>query len=142
VVSEYQYYEFAAVDRPLDERQLTAVWALSTRAHVTPTSFVNTYEWGGFSGDPRRMVERYYVAFLYLANWGTHELILRFAARLLGLDVVQRYCGREAVSAWGSGGHVVVACGIGGRGADPEALLRGGGAQGDEQDASMACQAA
>lgn len=39
MVSEYQYHEFAAVDRPLDERQLAAVRALSTRAHITPTPF-------------------------------------------------------------------------------------------------------
>jgi hypothetical protein len=35
LVSEYQYYEFATVDRALDERQLAAVRALSTRAHIT-----------------------------------------------------------------------------------------------------------
>ncbi len=51
---------------------------MSTRAHITPTSFVNTYEWGSFKGDPRRLVERYFDAFLYLANWGTRELMLRF----------------------------------------------------------------
>lgn len=109
VVSEYQYYEFAAVDRPLDERQLAEVRALSTRAHITPTSFVNTYEWGSFRGDPRRMVERFYDAFLYLANWGTRELLLRFPARVLDLDLVRRYCGSEAASAWRSGEQVVVA---------------------------------
>src|SRR3954451_14120121 len=67
--SEYKYYEFAAVDRPLGARDLDALRALSTRAHITPTSFVNTYEWGSFKGDPRRLVERYFDAFLYLANW-------------------------------------------------------------------------
>jgi hypothetical protein len=71
-VSEYQYYEFVAIDRPLDERQLDEVRALSTRAHITPTSFVDTYEWGDFRGNPRELMERYYDAFLYLANWGTH----------------------------------------------------------------------
>ncbi len=108
-MSEYQYYEFAAVDRPLDAHELEALRALSTRAHITPTSFVNTYEWGSFRGDPRRMVERYFDAFLYLANWGTHELILRLPARLLDFDVAQRYCAGDAVSAWSSGEHVVVA---------------------------------
>ena len=34
-MSEYQYYEFLAVDRPLDERQQAEVRALSTRARVT-----------------------------------------------------------------------------------------------------------
>jgi hypothetical protein len=43
-VSEYQYYEFVAVDRPLGAREFDAVRGLSTRAHITPTSFVNTYE--------------------------------------------------------------------------------------------------
>jgi hypothetical protein len=47
-VSEYQYYEFVAIDRPLSARQLDEVRALSTRAQITPTSFVNTYEWGNF----------------------------------------------------------------------------------------------
>jgi hypothetical protein len=53
-VSEYRYYEFLAVDRPLDAGQLDELRALSTRAHITPTSFVNTYHWGSFRGDPRR----------------------------------------------------------------------------------------
>jgi len=43
-VSEYQYYEFQAVDLPLDAKALAAVRALSTRARITPTSFVNTYQ--------------------------------------------------------------------------------------------------
>jgi hypothetical protein len=45
-VSEYQYYELLAVDQPLDARQLKEMRALSTRARITPTSFVNTYHWG------------------------------------------------------------------------------------------------
>ena len=62
-MSEYQYYEFVAIDRPLSGRQLGEVHALSTRAQITPTSFVNTDEWGNFRGDPRVLMERYYDAF-------------------------------------------------------------------------------
>ncbi|MCY7340986.1 MAG: hypothetical protein LH603_03780 [Pseudonocardia sp.] len=108
-MSEYQYYEFAAVDRPLVARELDALRGLSTRAHITPTSFVNTYEWGSFKGDPRRLVERYFDAFLYLANWGTRELVLRFPARLIDLDTAQRYCRGDSVSAWSHGDQVIVA---------------------------------
>jgi hypothetical protein len=32
-VSEYQYYEFQAVDRPLTEREMRELRAYSTRAH-------------------------------------------------------------------------------------------------------------
>jgi len=108
-VSEYQYYEFAAVDRPLGTRDIDTLRGLSTRAHITPTSFVNTYQWGSFKGEPRRLVERYFDAFLYLANWGTRELIMRLPARLVDPESAQRYCSGDAVSAWRTGDHVVVA---------------------------------
>ncbi len=42
-MSEYQYYEFLAIDRPLNEAALKHVRSLSTRADITPTSFVNVY---------------------------------------------------------------------------------------------------
>jgi len=108
-LSEYQYYEFAAVDWPLGAPELDALRGPSTRAHITPTSFVNIYERGSFKGDPRHLVERYFDAFLYLANWGTWELIVRLPVRLVDPDSVQRYCSGDAVSAWSSGDHVIVA---------------------------------
>jgi hypothetical protein len=82
-VSEYQYYEFLAVDRPLSEREMQELRAVSSRAVITPTRFTNHYEWGNFKGDPRAWMERYFDAFLYFANWGTHELMLRLPRRLL-----------------------------------------------------------
>jgi len=107
-VSEYQYYEFLAVDRPLDGAAMAAVRSLSTRARVTPTSFVNTYHWGDFRGDPRKLVERYYDAFLYTANWGTRQLMLRLPAGLLDLATAEQYCLGEAAGVRASGGHVVL----------------------------------
>jgi hypothetical protein len=68
-VSEYQYYKFLAIDRPLDDDEQTEVRSLSTRARITATSFVNEYNWGDFKGDPNRLMERYYDAHLYVANW-------------------------------------------------------------------------
>ena len=61
-MSEYQYYEFTAVDRPLTTREQAELRSLSTRADITATSFVNTYEWGDFKGDPRQLMERYFDA--------------------------------------------------------------------------------
>ncbi|MEX5633542.1 hypothetical protein [Parafrankia sp. FMc2] len=54
-MSTYQYYEFLAVDRPLNARQQDEVRALSTRARITATSFTNEYHLGDFGGDPRKM---------------------------------------------------------------------------------------
>lgn len=47
-MSEYQHYEFLTIDQALDRRQQQELRALSTRARITSTSFVNTYDWGDF----------------------------------------------------------------------------------------------
>jgi hypothetical protein len=54
-MSEYQYYEFQATDRPLTKADREMLRSLSTRARITATSFTNHYEWGDFKGDPRRL---------------------------------------------------------------------------------------
>ena len=68
-MSEYQYYEFQAIDRPLTDEELREVRSYSTRAHITPASFVNHYEWGNFKGNADEWMDKYYDAFLYFANW-------------------------------------------------------------------------
>jgi len=107
-VSEYQHYEFLAVDTPLDAKAQAAMRALSTRARITPTGFVNTYEWGDFKGDPRALVERHYDAFLYTANWGTHQFMLRLPAAVLDPVLVRRYCCTPSADSWTTKRHVVI----------------------------------
>lgn len=108
-MSEYQYYEFLAIDRPLDDAEQAEVRSLSTRASITATSFVNEYHWGDFSGDPSRLVERYYDAHLYVANWGTHRVMFRLPCDLLDPAVVKDYCVGDQVSAWYTDEHTVLA---------------------------------
>ena len=107
-VSTYQYYEFLAIDRPLDERQQAEVRTTSTRAHITATSFTNEYHWGDFHGSPRKLMEHYYDAHLYLANWGTHRVMLRLPSSLLSKKTAAQYCVDGQVSAWTSGKHVLL----------------------------------
>lgn len=106
-MSEYQYYEFLAIDRPLDEDEQAAVRALSTRAVISATSFVNEYHWGDFKGDPRRLMERYYDAHLYVTNWGSHRVMFRLPSDLLDPEVVEDYCAGET-RAWVTGEFVVL----------------------------------
>jgi hypothetical protein len=91
-MSEYQYYEFLAVDRPLTAAEQAEVRQLSTRARITATSFTNEYHWGDFKGSPDQMMQRYYDAHLYLANWGTHRIMLRLPRTLLDPKIAGRYC--------------------------------------------------
>jgi len=42
-VSEYQSYEFVALDRPLTVAEMAELRSISTRAQITPTRFFNEY---------------------------------------------------------------------------------------------------
>ena len=76
-MSEYQYYDFRALDRPLTRNEMAALRAISTRATITATSFTNHYEWGDLKANPSKLLEKYFDAFVYVANWGTHEFYIR-----------------------------------------------------------------
>ncbi|MEK7435945.1 MAG: hypothetical protein AAB150_03585 [Pseudomonadota bacterium] len=76
-MSEYQYYEFVAIDEPLTPKQMTELRSRSSRASITPTSFVNDYQWGDLKGDPIDWMRRYFDAHVYVANWCTCCLYLR-----------------------------------------------------------------
>ncbi len=97
-MSEYQYFEFQALDRPLTGREIRELRAYSSRATITPTRFVNHYEWGNFKGDPSAWMEKYFDAFLYFANCGTHALCLRLPRSVLAPKIARRYCGGRAAS--------------------------------------------
>jgi hypothetical protein len=96
-MSEYQYYEFRAIDRPLTDKQIDELGKLSTRAEITPTSFTNTYRYGDFRGDPKALMENYFDAFVYVANWGTRRLMFRVPLNLLDVAAATAYCDGESV---------------------------------------------
>lgn len=107
-MSEYQYYEFLAIDRRLDARAQQELRAVSSRARITPTRFVNTYEWGDLRSDPRALMASHFDAFLYLTNWGTRQLMFKMPSSVLDSEVVQRYCATDTCCAWASGDSVIV----------------------------------
>ncbi|MFE7795719.1 hypothetical protein [Streptomyces sp. NPDC057460] len=106
-MSEFQHYQFA-VDAPLTDGQLAEIRALTTRARLTRHSFVNTYGWGDFKGDPQALVETHYDAYLYFANWGTRQVILRWPATAMPLDEAAPYVAGDSATAWESDGNVLL----------------------------------
>ena len=92
LMSEYQYYEFRAVDRPLTKEQVLELRRYSSRAEITATTFSVEYNWGDFKGDAHRWMDRYFDAFVHLANWGSRWFMLRIPSHLLKGEVVSEYC--------------------------------------------------
>jgi hypothetical protein len=97
-MSEYQYYEFQALDRTLTQYDMRELRKYSTRASITATRFINHYEWGDFKGNPSTWMQKYFDAFLYFANWGTHRLMLRLPSRALDIKTAKRYLRGHSVA--------------------------------------------
>ena len=107
-MSEYQYYEFQAVDRPLTAKAMAELRTFSTRARITPTTFVNDYSWGNFKGDEDTWMEKYFDAFLYIANWGTRVLKLALPTNALDAKTARRFCAGEQASVRDCSGKVIL----------------------------------
>ena len=90
-MSEYQYYEFQAIDRPLDDAAMEALRDISSRAEITRTSMTNVYNYGDFRRNPDRLMEQYFDAHLYLANWGTRRLMFWLPARSFPIAQAKPY---------------------------------------------------
>lgn len=82
-MSEYQYYEFLAIDRPLDRDAQKELRKISSRAQITATSFRNHYDFGNFRGDPLELMKRWFDLHVFFANWGSRHLMMRIPARFL-----------------------------------------------------------
>ncbi|HYO53862.1 hypothetical protein [Archangium sp.] len=106
-MSTYQYYEFKAVDRPLTSAEQGALGRLSSRADITSTRFVNVYNYGDFRGDPDRLMEQYFDAFVYLASWGSRELQFRLPRRLFDPALAQPYLREDFLSLRTTRDHVI-----------------------------------
>jgi len=107
-MSEYQYYEFLAIDRLLGQSEMDALRALSTRAEITPSRFANVYNWGSFRGSPARMMEAYFDAQVYVANWGTRILMLRLPRASVDEEALRPYIIDEVMDYWTTDEHLIV----------------------------------
>ena len=106
-MSEYQYYEFKTIDKPLTQKDMQTLSKLSSRAQITPTSFVNVYNYGDFRGDPLKLVAKYFDAFLYVANWGVHWFMLKMPRHLVEVDQVKLYCRGDSARIHEKNDHII-----------------------------------
>lgn len=107
-MSEYQYYEWQALDRPLTAAEQAEVNRLSSHIDVTPSRAAVEYSWGSFKHDPIDVLARYFDAFLYLANWGTKQLAFRFPKALLDPKAIEPYLYEYAVELKAVGAYFIL----------------------------------
>lgn len=107
-MSEYQYYEWQTLDRPLTPEEQAAVNRLSSHIDVTPAQAVVTYSWGDFKHDPIQVLARYFDAFLYLANWGSKRLAFRFPKGLLDPRQLDPYLWEDCIELKPVGDYLIL----------------------------------
>jgi hypothetical protein len=107
-MSEYQYYEFAAIDRPLTRAEMAQLRAVSTRAEITPVGFVNHYEWGDLKADPSDWMRRYFDAFVYTANWCSCRLALRVPLATFRKAELKSFATRHTLAIEASKEHWII----------------------------------
>jgi len=107
-VSEYQSYEFVALDRRLTATEMAELRSISTRAEITPTRFWNEYHWGDLKADPAELLARYFDVHVYFANWGTRRLMFRFPIAAVDVEALRAYLPGGPATLTTTGEHVVV----------------------------------
>lgn len=96
-MSEYQYYEFQSVDRPLTKSEQEALSKLSSRAQISSSRAIFVYSYGDFPGQEKQVLIKYFDAMFYIANWGSLQLMFRFPKGLIDIELMQKYCIEDIV---------------------------------------------
>ncbi|MBK9053924.1 MAG: hypothetical protein IPL78_24335 [Chloroflexi bacterium] len=97
-MSEYQYYEFQAIDRPLTEEEQRAVSRLSSRVDPHPRQAVFVYHYSDLPTNAKQLLAKYYDAMFYIANWGTTQLMFRFPQELVDVRQIEPYCVEDSIT--------------------------------------------
>ncbi len=98
-MSEYQYYEWQTIDRPLTASEQREVNGLSSHMDtVTSAQAIVTYSWGDFKHDPRKVLLKYFDAFLYDSNFGTRQLMFRLPKNLVDVSTIQPYLFEDQIT--------------------------------------------
>ncbi|MEM6768157.1 MAG: hypothetical protein AAF655_24690 [Bacteroidota bacterium] len=90
-MSEYQYYDFYAIDKPLTQEQIAVISTFSSRTHPTPRRATFEYNYGDFSYNQEEVVSTYFDMMLYVANWGSRQLLMKFPIDLVPFKTLQKY---------------------------------------------------
>jgi hypothetical protein len=107
-MSEYHYYEFRAIDRALNDRQMRELRAISTRAAISRTSFSNYYTFGDLKANPRDLLTKYFDVSLYFANWFFLEVAFRYPKGAVDVRALRRYARGHTIAVRSTAQHVSI----------------------------------
>ena len=90
-MSEYQYYEFRAVEQKLTDQQKTALREISSRAKITSSSFVNEYNYSDLRANEIDLMAEYFDLGFYISNWGQACLYIKIPQGLISEHILRQF---------------------------------------------------
>lgn len=90
-MSEYQYYEFYAVDKPLNKDEIATINSFSSRCRATSRRAAFEYSYGDFPKNGKEVLKRYFDMMVYLSNWGHYQLLMRFPVGTVSFDQLKAF---------------------------------------------------
>jgi hypothetical protein len=91
-MSEYQFYEFKSIDKPLTQIEKDEIGSWSSRTNASNTGAIFTYSYSDFPKDTLKVIEKYFDAMFYISNWGTKQLIFKLPNSLVDVNKLKQYC--------------------------------------------------
>jgi len=90
-MSEYQYYEFHAIDQSLDKKELAEISAMSSRVQLNSRKAIFTYSYSDFRYSEEEVLLDYFDYMFYQANWGTKRIMIKFPESLVNYEKLKKY---------------------------------------------------
>lgn len=90
-MSEYQHYEFHAIDKPLSSEDMNSVRQMSSRVQLSSRKAVFTYSYSDFRYDEEEVLVDYFDFMLYISNWGTKRIMIKFPLELVDYEFLKKY---------------------------------------------------
>jgi hypothetical protein len=91
-MSEYQYYEFCSINKPLTKEARDAMASLSSRANVGTHNASYVYNYGDFRGNSNKLVLKYFDVFFYISNFGTIRLTFKYNISQIDINEIKKHC--------------------------------------------------
>ena len=107
-MSEYQYYEFCQIGKPLSQEARKTMSSLSSRVQITTHGAAYVYNYGSFGGDPKKLLLKYFDVFFYISNWGDFQLMFKYPAHQVDIEGLKKYGIKDVISCKKRGQNVLL----------------------------------
>lgn len=97
-MSEYQYYEFYSLNKPLTDKVRAKMEALSSRVKIGTHGASFVYNYGDFPAEPIKILSSYFDVLFYLSNFGSFRLVFKYPVNQVDLPTVKKYCFDDVIS--------------------------------------------